>query len=376
MLQALNIAFMGSNIVEGEALGLVIATGSQTQLSKVASLVSRVTGKQTSLQNQINRFVGIIATLAAITVTVVILEWTLYLRTEHPRFMTTSSLLANCISVVVAYVPEGLPLALSGGLTIIAQRLCKKHSVLVKRLGLIETLGSCSMICTDKTGTLTLNRLTVSDFITADVLVDADSLISQRTSLKKNIFQDVLLGCIMCNQAKIDFDDRSNNFESNIKVIGGNGVDRALLQFSIACGEALYEIKRGYICRVIMPFSSVTKLAASVVTTTMLDATTIVIVKGAPEYVLRRCSKYLDQFGQTEKLSRPVIERIMSSIELMSCQGKRVIALAKCILTKESDTNFIYKIEPSPNFPLEKLTFIACIAFTDPPRPGANKPIL
>ena len=93
---------------------------------------------------------------------IVVLYWIFLLRVVHPSFMSLSAMLANAVAVIVAFVPEGLPLALSMGLNIIARRLCRTHSVLVKRFGIIESLGSMSLLASDKTGTLTENKMSVT----------------------------------------------------------------------------------------------------------------------------------------------------------------------------------------------------------------------
>ena len=96
-----------------------------------------------------------------------VLFWVLWLRVRHPTFMSVSAMLVNAIAVIVAFVPEGLPLALSMGLNIIARRLCRAYFVLVKRLGTIETVGSMSLLASDKTGTLTQNKMSITGALCA-----------------------------------------------------------------------------------------------------------------------------------------------------------------------------------------------------------------
>lgn len=155
MLHATNICFMGCTVVEGQGTGFVIATGADNQLAKIAAQASGGV-KLTTLQREVNRFVLIIAVCAVCTGVTVILTWAFWLRVEHPSFLSTSQMIANAIAVIVAFVPEGLPLALAVGLNIIAQRLCGAYFVLVKRLGTIETVGSMSLLASDKTGCVRL----------------------------------------------------------------------------------------------------------------------------------------------------------------------------------------------------------------------------
>ena len=164
LLQSTNIGFLGCNVVDGEGKeGVVLATGKETQLSKIAAQVGTAV-PSSGLQNDLNRFVIIIASLSLFTVIVVAIVWGTYLNVYHSSFMNLSAFIANAISVLVAFVSEGLPLALSMGLTIISRRLCKEHKVAVKQLSIVETIGSMSLLATDKTGTLTMNKMTDNSF--------------------------------------------------------------------------------------------------------------------------------------------------------------------------------------------------------------------
>ncbi len=138
-------------------------------LIQLAKIVQQASGADatTSLQHEVNRFIAIISSFAVITAFVIVLYWVFYLRITYRGFMNLSMMLGNVIGIVVAYVPDGFPLALSLGLTIIAKRLCSKYHVLAKRLGCIETLGSISILCSDKTGTLTQNLMTVTMLLSA-----------------------------------------------------------------------------------------------------------------------------------------------------------------------------------------------------------------
>jgi sodium/potassium-transporting ATPase subunit alpha len=399
LLQAPNMAFMGCNVLEGEGQGLVVATGKDNQLSKIAYSVAAVDGgsNNTTLQRDISRFVTIIATIATLTAIVVILEWTFYLRVEHNGFMTPSSMLANAISVLVAYVPEGLPLALSMGLTIIARRLCLTHFVLVKQLSIIETVGAMTMLASDKTGTLTTNKMTVKSLITADCIVDASFLSlpcpSSALVASPQYTEYVLQIAIMCNQAK--FEGKVNQqgaakseIETNSevsaeegnhsKVHGGNGIDTALMIWASEF-QKFDSIRSSIVRKAVLPFSSATKISAVVVQEFNAGnfTTTTVLVKGAPEYILSRCSNYISGTQSIQTLDNVVISRIKDMIEDVSRKGDRVIAFAQFILSpNDYPANYAFKTSPEPNFPVTGLTFVACVSVSDPPRRGVREAVL
>jgi sodium/potassium-transporting ATPase subunit alpha len=384
-LQSTNMAFMGCNIVEGEGLGIVVSTGAQNQLSKISLHVSSVATKTTSLQVDINRFVRIIAFFAVVTAAVCIIVWAAYLDVEHSGFMTPSSMLANAISVLVAFVPEGLPLALSMGLTLIARRLCVVYSVLVKQLSILETVGSMSMLASDKTGTLTQNKMTVKSVVSFNSIFNAndEGIVLSPSALYHHAVMRI---AVLCNQAKVneaakhcDETDSDGSLPATTPLVsGGNGVDRALMEFAFA-NNAIDSTKTLYDVKALLPFSSATKLAAVVVTTSSVNATTYgsyVLAKGAPEYILDRCTYYLDENGTRKILTPAAVDVISEMVKALGMKGERVIALAQDDLPLEDfPRDFVFKTKPDPNFPLTELTFVACVSVADPPRVGVREAV-
>ena len=378
MLEASNMAFMGCNVVEGDGVGIVRAVGGKNQLAKIAAQVTGVKEIKTSLQSDIDRFVIIIATIAFTTTVAVVIEWALYLRVQHSGFMTTSSMIANAISVLVAYVPEGLPLALSMGLTIIANRLCVVHYVLLKRLSTIETLGSMSMLASDKTGTLTQNKMTVTGVITgADNFTD-----DQLSSAPKELKNAVLRLSVLCNQAQLE------TREGSVRVaVGSNGIDKALLQFA-EMEQVVELMKMTYKVKAMLPFSSVTKLTATVVygpyedtlsptSSSVKESCHFVLVKGSPEHILDHCTYVMDHVGTVAPLTETQLMDVKSRIEKVCATGCRVIACAQSpkLDTVKYNSRFDFQTDPQPNFPLDGLIFLSCIAVSDPPREGVREAV-
>jgi sodium/potassium-transporting ATPase subunit alpha len=153
-LETQNIGMQGTHCISGSALGITVSTGDRTVFGKIARLTNTPKKGMTTLQKEILRFVIIICSLMIFFNFVVIICWGAWLRRAHPNWISVGGLIVNVVTVAVAFVPEGLPIALTASLTIVAG-IMKANQVLCKSLKTVETLGAVSVICSDKTGTLT-----------------------------------------------------------------------------------------------------------------------------------------------------------------------------------------------------------------------------
>lgn len=365
LLHAHNVAFMGTTVVEGEGasvlvpcpwsprevandarctgVGIVFATGKDNQLSRIAASVSR-SAPMTGLQLDLNRFILFIACIATILAVTVILVWIFYLKVYHPGFMNLGSMISNAISVFVAFIPEGLPMALQTGLYIISSRLCKKNNVLAKQLSIIETFGSMTLLASDKTGTLTMNKMVVQYLLTAASSYAVDEFIVEQAMV-----QHVALAALFCNQARLDGKSGA--------VVGGNGIDRALLQWINSAPSVITNLSQAYSAQVHLPFSSVTKTAAVVVTNSS-SRSHLVVMKGAPEYVFKACTHYLHSDGSCLVLEESVLASIRDKISAVCARGLRAVAIAQLTLNELAHpANFQFETDP-PNFPLKGLMLV------------------
>lgn len=151
------IGMQGTHCISGSALGICVSTGDRTVFGKIAKLTNTPKTAMTLLQKEILRFIMIICALMLFFNLVVIICWVAWLRKDHPEWISVGGLIVDIVTVAVAFIPEGLPIALTASLTITAN-IMKSNQVLCKSLKTVETLGSVSVICSDKTGTLTKVR--------------------------------------------------------------------------------------------------------------------------------------------------------------------------------------------------------------------------
>ncbi len=214
-----NMAYMGTLVANGRGTGVVIATGMQTELGKIANLLQGVGSEQTPLQKRLDKLGKFLAVIGLVVAALVfVLGW---LRGDDLRY-----LLLTAVSIAVAIVPEGLPAVVTITLALGAQRMLRRQA-LIRKLPAVETLGSVTVICSDKTGTLTENRMTV---IVIDVaghqLNISESMLHHMPALEKGQEQPSLLqmqpasvgllltGMALCNDAEIKPAARQGNFET------------------------------------------------------------------------------------------------------------------------------------------------------------------
>ena len=360
-IESPNIAFMGTTVVEGEGTGVVVATGPNTQLAKISAQVSGVKLKATTLQIDLNKFVLIIACFAFFWAAMCVIVWAGYLRVQHPSFMSSFALIANALGVLVALVPQGLPFALNIGLTAIARRLLTNNRMLMKQFSAIETLGSMSFLASDKTGTLTMNKMSVVSILVHDgsSILAADFGATTQAALGAT--------AVFCSQSNVDTANKSN-------VIGGNGVDKALLLWAIDQDIVdAAKVNNSFVFS--MPFSSTTKMAAVIVQNSK-TRNLEVLVKGAPEYIIARCSTHISMNGTESPMTKEVAKSLQDQINAEAGKGCRVIVTAKFVLpTDRYHLRFDFQLDPEPNFPLDGLAFVSAFVVSDPCRPDVREAI-
>jgi magnesium-transporting ATPase (P-type) len=363
-MYATNLVFMSTSVAKGQGKAIVYSTGMNTQFGKIANLTQTIREEESPLQKEIALTAKYDFIIAVAVGTVFFAASFLFL---HASLATSIFFM---IGVMVACVPEGLQVTVSSALAINVLKMVKQN-VLVKRLSAVQTLGSVTVICTDKTGTITKGEMTVNKLWVYDYVVDVSGLgykpegdftingqplqEGQRGSLEK-----LLEIASLCNGAKLDPpSDRNRNWS-----VIGDPTDGALLvaalKSSVNVQNALDEKPIVHV----LPFSFERKRMTTVHS---LNGDVYIYTKGAPRNTLDVCSKVLVD-GKVEELNEENMMFIESRIHEFANEGLRVIAVAYKRLPKNEYTKGV-EVE-------KDLIFVGLAAMRDPPRTEVKDAVL
>ena len=365
-LDAKNLVFMSTYVVEGSGIGMVISTGEDTVIGKIAGLSSGIKPNAVALSNEVNTFIRNMIYFA------IVLGFTFFGIAIAYGYHWLDAVIF-LISTIVAMVPEGLLVTVTVSLALSAQKLASKNC-LVKNLETVETLGSTSIICSDKTGTLTQNKIFVSHVWMEDHLLPLDVSESQDCSglYKKIPAWAPLEHCMaLCNSAdfKADLEYRAI---MNREVVG-DATEAALLRFiEVSKGSAIqYRSQFKKVAEV--PFNHSTKLQLSI--HEKLDSQGYIMAcKGAPELIWSKCSTIMSS-GKEVPITKEHKLAYEDAYRKLCNRGERVIGLCHYNLPEDDfPLGFEFNTDDI-NFPINQSCFLGLISFVDPPRPGVPEAI-
>lgn len=387
-----SMVFMGTVAVSGKARAVVTATGLRTELGHIAAMIQKAAAAErteTPLQRRLEQFGYTLLWLALGVVSVVFVLG--YLRGEPLMVMFLTS-----VSLAVAAVPEGLPAVVTITLALGVTRMAKRHA-LIRKLPAVETLGSATVICTDKTGTLTKNEMTVTKLFVGDTVLDVTGegyspvgTIREALGVKGEVSSedmndqwsivhgegatseysipltphaspltagvcDLLTAVVLCNGASLQ------QKEGSWRILG-DPTEGALLVVAAKTGLRIEQLEPTHRFLGEVPFDSERKMMTVVRQTS--DGP-VAYVKGAPDVLLRRCTHRLAMDGTDEPLTESMRAALLDANASFAHQALRVLAMARRRLDREPDAFRAQELE-------ERLVFLGLAAMKDPLRPEAK----
>lgn len=381
-----NMAFMGTIAVSGKARALVVATALRTELGRIAAMIqkeSKAEQAETPLQRRLEQFGYTLLWLALAVVAVVFALG--YLRGEPlvTMFMTS-------VSLAVAAVPEGLPAVVTITLALGVTRMVKRHA-LIRKLPAVETLGSATVICTDKTGTLTKNEMTVTKLFVGTTAFDVTGegyapvgVIRETPKVRKSgselsgtgielrsdnselntqnielnqlpALRELLTAAVLCNGATL-------REENGTWQVIGDPTEGALLVAAAKAALTIETLDAAYHFLGEVPFDPERKMMTIVRRT---PDGPVAYVKGAPDVLLRHCMHRLAADGRVEALTESIRAAILEANAAFAHQALRVLGIAHRRLEREPDA---YRADELEN----RLVFLGLAAMKDPLRPEAK----
>ena len=335
-----NMAYMSTPVSYGRGMGIVTSTGMDTEIGKIATALDNEEDSETPLQKvlaKLSKFLGLLTLGIVILVLAVDIIW-IFIDGKGGEVEAWIEAVLSSIALAVAAIPEGLAAVVTIVLSIGVQKMVKVNTV-VRKLPSVETLGAVSVVCSDKTGTLTQNKMTVLEAYTDNSYFVSDDFVSD---FNKN--DDLLLlakGMSLCSNATVD------------EGLFGDPTEIALVvfanQFNMHKGDLEIELPRVEE----LPFDSVRKMMSTKHETK--DGKTITFTKGALDSILKH-TKYILENNKIRDITDKDIEEIYKANKYFSDKALRVLALA---------------YHQNGNLVEEDLTFVGLVAMIDPPRPEA-----
>ncbi|CAH0398768.1 unnamed protein product [Chilo suppressalis] len=354
ILESPNVAFFSTLCVEGWAVGVVMCCGDLTALGRVAGLAARLRPAPSPLSREISRFMRYIS-VWALCLGIFVAGASIAM--GYPFMQTTIFV----IGIIVANVPEGLQPTITASLSLTAQRMVKKNC-LIKNLEAIEAMGACNTICSDKTGTLTENKMCVQHLWLSNKIYSVSEPELSNSLQGLQDFNALKICGALCSTATI---------KAGGGVIG-DASETAILNFLGKYGD-LSDIRKKYPKVAEIPFTSANKYQVSI-HQDKANSQHSLCMKGAPEYVLSRCATIA--LGNDDvTLTKSMREAVDNVTELLANTGERILAFADLSLdAKIYPLSYNFETDEI-NFPTDNLRFLGVMGLMDPPRQEVHSSI-
>lgn len=342
-----NMAYSSSIVTYGRAEGVVVATGMQTQVGNVASMLDSQDDTDTPLKRKLNA-VGKVLTAVGVVICVLIFAiGALYGRPMVPQLLVA-------ISLAISIIPEGLPATATIVMALGVRRMARQNA-LIRKLPAVETLGSATVICSDKTGTLTLNKMTVKEIYQYNPSGEVDSAPVPQNLEGDPALEQMMYAAALCNDASFDPDHAGE--------IIGDPTEGALLYLARGFGIDHEALEDQYPRLFEQPFDSGRKRMTTV---HRIGGENIAYTKGAVEELLDRCTRVHTPSGEV-LLTEDVRDSILTACHRMSERALRVLGFASRILPQvpedeETDVEW-------------ELVFLGAVGMIDPPRKEVAKSV-
>jgi len=356
----INMVYMGTSVVTGKAKAIVVETGMKTELGRIAGMIQEIEHDSTPLQKKLEEFGKWIVYLCLALVTVVfLLQWM--------RGGKLIDAFLTSVSLAVAAIPEGLPAVVTIALALGVQRMVKRHA-LIRKLPSVETLGCATVICSDKTGTLTKNEMTVQTIfaggkyftVSGTGYAPTGEFLLDGKAIKPSDYPELsrtLLSGVLCNGAELV--RKENSYQ-----ISGDPTEGAILTAAEKAGLKKSETEKEYAFVDEIPFDSDRKMMTII---RRKDDRIFAFVKGAPDVLLKNCSA-IETHGQPRNITDLDKADILKANSALAAQAMRILAVAYRPLDQHITGGKPENVE-------KDLIFSGLVAMIDPPREEVKRAI-
>ncbi len=300
-----HLAYMSTYVTQGRGKGIVTATGMHTELGRIASLIDEAETEPTPLQKRMGEL-GTLLSVLSVGLCVALFVIAVFQKRDIWEMLLTA------ISLAVAAVPEGLPAVVTVTMALSVAKMVKVNTI-IRRMPSVETLGAVTVVCSDKTGTLTENRMSVECiWLDGRELEVKHNHIADMSAGSSTLLQELIQGMVLCNDAQI---------RQGSQV--GDPTELALVQLALEQGMDVDVLRAKHARIGELPFDSGRKMM------TTIHSTGNSYTKGAPDEVLKKCVSILDGTGNVKPMTQQHRRKISEQLSLMSGEALRTLALAK-----------------------------------------------